>query len=582
MYSVALCAVTAVNAQAQTAGRLAHRMSLLLGAQARMLWIDGTANLTRSETINGKTVLVPYTTTTAGVDNIVQHCLSAGINTIILDVKPISGQVLYHSAFAPRLDYWEGHTVPDFDVLGAFIKAAHKVGIQVDADVNLLSEGHKYFQVGPAYQHPSWQSITYSMERGLVTPSGRRLAIRAEGEPGNNALPELLAAGDDVRSDAPSGMVGLETTGDDKLPQSTNVGEQLNVVVSNSGEVSGIVDSGLLDGVPLSAPEHGSLLTVQRDIDKQWVQTHLYPGEPVRYDMRTSLLPVADAPGEKVACFVDPLNPEVRQYELNMVHEIAANYDIDGLVLDRCRYADLLNDFSDTERHAFELYIGSPVQHWPQDIIQFPTRPGASMIRGPLFDKWLEFRAKTIQDMVADVATTLHQVKPGLPLGAYVGSWYPGYYVVGVNWGSPDTKLRFSWFTPNYPSTGYAETTSWLSPGCYYPIITVNEARQLGKDEQSTVEYNVQIANRAVDSGTMVYPGIYVPFYEGHPHRFVAALQEASRSSEGWMLFDLSYLTDYHWWPYLQQAFTDHPVAPHTIPGLLRQIRSARSREQVP
>ena len=574
--------ITSPAAQAQDAGRLAHRMSLLLGTQARILWIDGTANLMRPETVDGKTELVPYTTSTSGVDNIVQHCLAAGINTIVLDVKPISGQVLYHSAIAPRLSFWEGHTVPDFDVLAAFITAAHRVGIQVDAEVNLLSEGHKYFQVGPAYQHPSWQSITYSMERGLVTPAGARLAVRAEGEPGNNALPVLLAAGSDVRSDAPSGMVGLETPGEEKLPQAAMVGQQLNVIVNDAGQVSGLVDSGLLDGVPLSAPDRGSLLTVQRDVDKQWVQRNLSPGLPVRFDMRTGLVPVADAPGEKVACFVDPLNPEVRQYELSMVHEIAANYDIDGLVLDRCRNADLLNDFSDDQRRAFQQYIGAAVQHWPEDIIQFPRRPGASMIRGPLFTKWLEFRAHTIQQMVSDVATTLHQVKPGLPLGAYVGSWYPGYYVVGVNWGSPDTRLRFSWFTPNYPSTGYAETTSWLSPGCYYPIITVNDARRLGKDEQSTVEYNVQIANRAVDSATMVYPGIYAPFYEGHPHRFIAALQEASRSSEGWMIFDLSYLTDYHWWPYLQQAFSDHPAVPTSSPNLLTQIRSARSREEMP
>ncbi len=574
--------ITSPAAQAQDAGRLAHRMSLLLGTQARILWIDGTANLMRPETVDGKTELVPYTTSTSGVDNIVQHCLAAGINTIVLDVKPISGQVLYHSAIAPRLSFWEGHTVPDFDVLAAFITAAHRVGIQVDAEVNLLSEGHKYFQVGPAYQHPSWQSITYSMERGLVTPAGARLAVRAEGEPGNNALPVLLAAGSDVRSDAPSGMVGLETPGEEKLPQAAMVGQQLNVIVNDADQVSGLVDSGLLDGVPLSAPDRGSLLTVQRDVDKRWVQRNLSPGLPVRFDMRTGLVPVADAPGEKVACFVDPLNPEVRQYELSMVHEIAANYDIDGLVLDRCRNADLLNDFSDDQRRAFQQYIGAAVQHWPEDIIQFPRRPGASMIRGPLFTKWLEFRAHTIQQMVSDVATTLHQVKPGLPLGAYVGSWYPGYYVVGVNWGSPDTRLRFSWFTPNYPSTGYAETTSWLSPGCYYPIITVNDARRLGKDEQSTVEYNVQIANRAVDSATMVYPGIYAPFYEGHPHRFIAALQEASRSSEGWMIFDLSYLTDYHWWPYLQQAFSDHPAVPTSIPNLLTQIRSARSREEMP
>jgi hypothetical protein len=42
------------------------------------------------------------------------------------------------------------------------------------------------------------------------------------------------------------------------------------------------------------------------------------------------------------------------------------------------------------------------------------------------------------------------------------------------------------------------------------------------------------------------------------------------------MLFDLSYLEDYHWWNLLAQAFPDSRRAPHDVPDLLPAIRRAR------
>ena len=71
-----------------------------------------TANITRTVTQNGQTHTVDYTTTRAGVIEIVRHCKAAHINTIVVDVKPLSGQVLYNSKVAPHMTTWKGHPSP--------------------------------------------------------------------------------------------------------------------------------------------------------------------------------------------------------------------------------------------------------------------------------------------------------------------------------------------------------------------------------------------------------------------------------------------------------------------------------------
>ena len=213
--------------------------------------------------------------------------------------------------------------------------------------------------------------------------------------------------------------------------------------------------------------------------------------------MRTGLTPIVQAPSEKVSCFVSPLHPDVRRHELDVVRELVTGYDIDGLVLDRCRYSNLYNDFSDRSRAAFEQAIQQPVARWPQDVFAFSPTPGGDIIKGPLYKPWLEFRARVIRDFVAEIARTARSLKPGIILGTYVGSWYPSYYQVGVNWGSDKTNLRYSWFTPDYPRTGYAEFFDWVSTGCYYPVATRTDARQEGLSEPG----NGGVRGGAVQSG---------------------------------------------------------------------------------
>src|SRR5262249_6608333 len=119
------------------------------GLEGRVLWMDATANLERLST-------------KAGVAAVMEKCRKARINTVIVDVKPLSGQVLYRSGLAPRIKEWKGVPYPDgYDLLKTVIEEGHARGVKVHASINVFSEGHKTFHVGPAYRRPQWQSVIY-------------------------------------------------------------------------------------------------------------------------------------------------------------------------------------------------------------------------------------------------------------------------------------------------------------------------------------------------------------------------------------------------------------------------------------
>lgn len=563
------------SVRAQGMVDLARSANLATGSQGRLMWVDGTANLTRTVTVNGVARTIDYTTTQAGVAEIVRHCKAAHVNTIVVDVKPLSGHVLYNSKVAPHMTEWRGHAVPNFDVLAAFIEEGHKAGMQVDACINTLSEGHKLANQGLAYSHPDWQSIVYTVDRGMEVLGGGRLSIHAPGEPDDAAKPTLLMGGRSVVPDEPAALTGLEGPDTGVAIKGNTVGQQINVVIDANHRVSGLVDSALLGDDPLVAPSGGSLVTATRDTDREWLGKNVHPGSNVRFDMRTTMTPISQAPSEKVSCFCSPWHPEVRKHILEIVKELVTNYEIDGFVLDRCRFSNLNNDFSDRARSAFEQYIHRAVTRWPEDIFAFSSTPGGDLVQGPLYRPWLEFRARTIRDLVGEIAHTARAVKPKIVLGTYVGSWYPAYFNVGVNWAGEKTNLRYPWFTPDYPRTGYAEYFDWISTGCYYPVATRSDARQEGVDEKGTVEYASELSNQAVANGAFVYPAVYVPDYTNKPEVFLRALEAAGRQGQGWMIFDISYIDQFNWWPVLERAYPKDAPAPHDARGLLSTIRSA-------
>ena len=572
-----LLCCSALPVSAQNIATLSRGISAALGAQGRVMWIDGTANVTRTVTRNGVEMREDFTTTQAGVAEIVRKCRAAHINRLVVDVKPLSGEVLYNSKIAPHLRQWQGHQVPDFDVLAAFIAEGHKAGLRVDAAINILSEGHKYYSVGPAYAHPAWQSIVLTVDRGLNAPDHARLSVRVPGEPDDLTKPILFADNKAILPAEPNSRIGLDSgdaTASHSAENATPYGQQINIALDSHDRIEGMVDSALLGDDPLLPTEGGRLMTAARESDRQWCGTHLRPGMQVRFDVRNTRQPIAQAPNEKVACFINPLLPEPRKYELDIVREILTNYAIDGLVLDRCRYSNIYNDFSDTSRAAFARTIHRPVSRWPEDVFAFAPEPGDEPQHGPLFKQWLEFRAGVIRNFVADVAHVVRTTKPQITFGTYVGAWYPDYYEVGVNWGSENTDLRYDWQTDTYPRTGYAEFFDWITTGCYHPIALREDARHLGLSERGSVEFLAEQSSAAIANGAFVYPGLYIPSYEKHPETLLRALEAANRGGQGWMLFDLSYIEDFHFWPVLERANTSEVPPPDTLNGLLAEIRS--------
>jgi uncharacterized lipoprotein YddW (UPF0748 family) len=578
--------VASPSAYAAGAGRdvqdISRRLCTEIGSQGRILWIDGTANLFRIATRDGVATWTSYTTDPANVADIVRRCKAAGANTLVVDVKPLGGEVLYDSRIAPHLRSWKGHAVPDTDILAAFLREGHRAGLQVDACVNVLSEGHKYFSTGPAYAHRSWQSVVYTIDRGLLTGDGARLSVHVPGDPSDPRRASVLGNDSTILGpDSSRGLIGLES-GDSARgvvlsAPGMSLGRQTNLMLDSFNRVVGQVDSALLGDDPLIAPRSGRLLVASTPADREWVNRHVSPGSGVRFDARPVLVPVADAPSEKVACFVDPLNPEVRNYEISIVKEIVSSYDVDGIVLDRCRFSNINADFSDRERASFERWLGRRVSRWPEDVFQFSVAPGSRYTEGPLYREWLDFRARVIRGLVAEVARAVRSIRPSCKLGAYVGAWYPEYFGVGVNWGSENTDLRYSWFTRDYPETGYAEFMDWISTGCYFPTPTEEDARRQGIYRGDTVEFAAHMSAQAIANGCYVYGGVYVKDYAGDPERFTRAVEAAARQTNGWMVFDLSWIDAFNWWPALEKMSAESPAAspPAAVADLLSAIRSA-------
>lgn len=180
-----------------------------------------------------------------------------------------------------------------------------------------------------------------------------------------------------------------------------------------------------------------------------------------------------DMPLTSGELFLNPHHPEVQEFIVGLVADLAKYKDLDGIVLDRGRFKDLSSDFSDLTRAKFEQEIGTTLTNWPGDVMP----AGASAVPTdnfpPYYQQWWKFRAQTMHDIVAAASEKAHQVNPAIQFSCYVGAWYASYYQCGVNWASPKydpasvESYQKSWASSDYLKTGYADKIDMLILGCY-------------------------------------------------------------------------------------------------------------------
>lgn len=275
---------------------------------------------------------------------------------------------------------------------------------------------------------------------------------------------------------------------------------------------------------------------------------------------------------------LNPSNPEVQEYELEILKEFVRKYpECDGLIFDRVRYNGIDSDFSELSKVQFEQYAGIRIENFPEDILSWYNEKGkrrSNWVPGKHFNKWCEWRAMVIHDFVEKTHNELKAINPNLIIGDYTGAWYPTYYQLGVNWASKqyDPSADFDWATPEYKNAAYAELLDVYMTGLYYSYITKKDidraiaikgqSRESGLNLDLTYCYSVEGgAELAKDITRGVVPvvgSIYVEQYIGEMHKFAPAVGQALESTGGVMVFDISHLDKHNLWGDLEKVMNKY------------------------
>lgn len=258
------------------------------------------------------------------------------------------------------------------------------------------------------------------------------------------------------------------------------------------------------------------------------------------------------------ARFMNPANDQVVEYLLNLLADLA-EYDLAGIILDRCRYDDfnLLSDFSDLSKQKFEDFIGRTPEQWP---IEFTYGQYGIINVTSLQKEWMTFRAKNIHDFVEKASARVHAVNPDIRFGAYVGGWYSSYYESGVNWASPkyETSSHYTWASADYNEYGYADHCDIMIIGAYAATDSV----------YGSGEWTMQgFCSRAKTLFAGDVPFVGGPdignstgFPDGGQGALMPSIVDAciNASTEGMFFFDLCHIRMYDYWDDIKTAFDQY------------------------
>ncbi len=124
----------------------------------KYLWIDASANFKRFSHKDS-------------IDHYLDKAKDAGFNKIVVDVRPIAGDVLYNSSIVKELTSWQGYTRDNsWDYLQTFIDKGHQRDLQVYASMNVFVGGHNSYDKGVVYRDSEMGGYTTILNRpeGMV------------------------------------------------------------------------------------------------------------------------------------------------------------------------------------------------------------------------------------------------------------------------------------------------------------------------------------------------------------------------------------------------------------------------------
>lgn len=255
--------------------------------------------------------------------------------------------------------------------------------------------------------------------------------------------------------------------------------------------------------------------------------------------------------------FLNPANDDATDFLCNLLKDLAAYEDLDGIILDRCRYDDMYCDFSDISRQKYEEYVGYEVENFPGDILTASLNGDKwTYTQGKEFKMWLEFRAKTIHDFIVKAEAAVRSVNTDISFGAYVGGWYSSYYDMGVNWASPNYSVssHYNWATLGYKDYGYADHLDVLLIGAYAATTSIYGAGEWSVQGFCKLAHDKVMGDCLVAGGPDV--GNPTGWTNGGKSKEVTETVDAAiNACDGYFCFDIIHVKMYNYWAALKKGF---------------------------
>jgi uncharacterized lipoprotein YddW (UPF0748 family) len=215
---------------------------------------------------------------------------------------------------------------------------------------------------------------------------------------------------------------------------------------------------------------------------------------------------------EPGAYFLDPANPEARQYVVDIIKEIVTNYDVAGINLDYIRYPNSLpKHFPD----YFESTWGYS-DYARREFNKCHKIDPANLCKcdNKWYD-WVQYRQSKVNIMVKDVYSTIKAVDKEVKLSAVV---FPDHSQAKIQ------KLQ-SWKV--WVKNGYIDALT--------PIILGSSPELVESYTRKMQEYSEPIVD--------VYTGVFGPFNNDLPVIFVKQIQAARNGgADGINVFDFAHL----------------------------------------
>ncbi len=500
------------------------------GLEGRILWIDATANIERYNTEEKIVALFA-------------RVAKSGFNTVVFDVKPLSSEMVYPSAFAPKLKEWRGKELGDFDPMPAVSREARKNGLMLFVSMNAFCEGHRLLNRGPGFDRPEETSVVYE-----AAPTVR--------------------IGDKSFPFSTNGEIDKVTIAATPPPVPQDDMPSKSVVCNKFGVI-----------VDAATPPKGGFTVTAVGVPAGVLAVYGQPGAKITLESEPSFVRLTDSADKQYPLMTNPNNKAVQERIKNLCKEVVTKYDIDGVIFDdRLRYTGLNGDFSPVTQTLFERKVGKKLV-WPDDVFKFTYTYKDGLVRGmkpgPYYEQWLAWRANVLKQFTIDIRSEIRKLKPTAKLGVYAGSWYGEYQHYGNNWAAPAMEAGFWFMTPEYRKTGFAPELDFLVTGCYYPTGPIFDALQEGRGVGVTVESAGNLSYRAAHDETFVYAGLSLADFKENPEGLGKALQSAVATTNGVMVFDLSHDIE-PMWSVFEKAFSIKKKSPQISDAYLAEARRRR------